>query len=103
MVNDRFLVRIKEDRLMANKADDFRTSVADIVDAGNTQLVLDLCEVKFLDSSGLGAIVSIRKMVGNDGGMVLCGLTGQVRSVFRLTRMDTIFDIFEDATLTQIG
>ena len=88
---------------MANKADDFRTSVADIVDAGNTQLVLDLCEVKFLDSSGLGAIVSIRKMVGNEGGMVLCGLTGQVRSVFRLTRMDTIFDIFEDATLTQTG
>ena len=88
---------------MANKADDFRTSVADIVDAGNTQLVLDLCEVKFLDSSGLGAIVSIRKMVGNEGDMVLCGLTGQVRSVFRLTRMDTIFDIFEDATLTQTG
>ena len=101
MVNEMFLVRVKEDRLMANKAAEFRTTIADFVEAGNTKLVLDLSEVKFLDSSGLGAIVSIRKMVGTGGSLVLCGLTEQVRSVFRLTRMDTVFEIFEDATLEQ--
>lgn len=93
------VVQVTADRLMANLAAEFRTTIADIVDDGNDSIVLDLGQVRFLDSSGLGAIVSVRKMVGPKGSLLLCGLTEQVEAVFRLTRMDTVFEIFDDASL----
>lgn len=93
------VIHVKEDRLMANLAAEFRTSIAEIVDTGNDSIILDLSQVRFLDSSGLGAIVSVRKMVGPKGTLLLCGLTEQVEAVFRLTRMDTVFEIFDDRNL----
>lgn len=93
------VIHVKEDRLMANLAAEFRSTIAEIVEEGNDSIILDLAQVRFLDSSGLGAIVSVRKMVGPKGSLLLCGLTEQVDAVFRLTRMDAVFEIFDDTTL----
>jgi anti-sigma B factor antagonist len=60
---------------------------------GHPRVVLDLAQVKFLDSSGLGAIVAVKKLLGPDRVLELSGLTPTVEKVFRLTRMDTIFTI----------
>ena len=57
--------------------------------------MLDLSEVKFLDSTGLGAIVSIKKMVGVEGSLVIYGVSGQVPRVFRITRIGSLFDVTE--------
>jgi anti-sigma B factor antagonist len=49
--------------------------------------------VQFLDSTGLGAIVSTLKRLEGDGVMVICNAGEMVMDVFRLTRMDRVFPI----------
>jgi anti-sigma B factor antagonist len=63
------------------------------IGAGNRRIVLNLSEVDFIDSSGLGAIVSSLKKIGNDGDLVICSVRETVMSLFRLTRMNRVFDI----------
>ena len=61
---------------------------------------VNLDQVEFIDSSGLGAVVSVMKHLGKGRKMDLCALTPTVEKVFRLTRMDSIFSIY--ATLEQV-
>lgn len=60
-------------------------------------VVLDLSAVTFIDSSGLGALISVLNKLGDGGDLVLCGITGAVASMFKLTRMDKVFRIFPTA------
>lgn len=76
--------------------DEMRTQTGD----GPDRVILDLTQVEFIDSSGLGAIVASMKQLGSDRRLDLAGLTPTVDKVFRLTRMDTVFRLFptlEDA------
>ncbi len=57
-------------------------------------VVLDLQNVAFIDSSGLGAIVATMKHLAPERQLVLAGLTPAVEKVFKLTRMDTVFAVF---------
>ena len=60
-------------------------------------LVLDLGEVKFMDSKAIGAMVSIRKAVAkNQGKMGLCSLHPHVAKIIKVVTLGTIFDIFPD-------
>jgi len=59
------------------------------------QIVLDLSAVTFIDSSGLGVLISCLKKAREAGGDIkLCGLTSQVRALFQLVRMHKLFDIY---------
>ena len=58
------------------------------------RVILDLSMVTFVDSSGLGAIVNAKKALGPDTRLDLCTLSGAVDKVFKLTRMDSVFDIY---------
>jgi anti-sigma B factor antagonist len=59
-------------------------------------VLLDMSEVEFLDSSGLGAVVAARKMLGSNRTLALAGLQPAVDKVMRLTHMDRVFPIFPD-------
>jgi anti-sigma B factor antagonist len=80
-------------RLDAAVAPAFRQAVLALIEGGERRLVLDLAGLEFLDSSGLGAIVSILKALGSRGALAVCGLHGAVLSLFQLTRMDKVFVI----------
>jgi anti-sigma B factor antagonist len=80
-------------RLDASVAPTFRQAVVQLVDAGDTRLLLDLERVEFMDSSGLGALVSILKALGNRGTLAVCGAQGGVLALFKLTRMDKVFTL----------
>lgn len=80
-------------RLDASVAPLFKQEVVRLIEAGDLRLVLDLEGVQFLDSSGLGAIVSILKAVGNRGTLAVCNVRGAVLSLFQLTRMDRVFTL----------
>ena len=57
--------------------------------------VLALPELKFLDSSGLGAILScLRQLNASSGELKLCGMSKGVRALFELVRMHRIFDLY---------
>jgi anti-sigma B factor antagonist len=61
----------------------------------HTKAVFDLTHVRFVDSSGLGAILSCLRQVNDAGGdLKLCGLSQPVRSLFELVRMHRIIDIY---------
>jgi anti-sigma B factor antagonist len=60
-------------------------------------VLLDLSEVEFLDSSGLGAVVAARKLLGQNHHLALAGLQPAVEKVLRLTHMDRVFPIYPTA------
>jgi anti-sigma B factor antagonist len=73
---------------------DFKTRVIDLINQGNNSFLLNLSEVDFIDSSGLVAVISILKALNlNNGSIVLCELQSPVLSLFKLTRMDQVFQI----------
>ena len=91
-----YFVSVGADRIDAAGAiqfkDGFRDAVADV----DGRIVLDLSNVDFLDSSGLGAVVAAMKLLGPDRKLEIAGLTPTVQKVFRLTRMDRVFKIHPD-------
>ena len=82
-----------EQRLDARSAPSFRDRIIDFVKAGHQRIVLDLSRVEFIDSSGIGAIVSVRKQLADQGELVICGASPTVASMFKLTRLDKVFQI----------
>lgn len=86
-------VTVLEDRIDAATAIQFKEKMREVTRDGPACVVLDLARVQFLDSSGLGAIVAVKKLLGPDRALELSGLTPTVEKVFRLTRMDSIFTI----------
>lgn len=91
------IVTVKATRIDAASAIQFKDSMRKATDKGAAHIVLDLSEVKFVDSSGLGAIVAAMKHLGEARRLDLAGLTTDVDKVFRLTRMDSIFVIHASA------
>jgi anti-sigma B factor antagonist len=84
---------IPVDELDAGNAPEFKRDIAPVLQA-NTRLVLDLSRLRFVDSSGLGAILScLRQLTAKNGDLKLCGMSKQVRAAFELVRMNRIFDI----------
>jgi anti-anti-sigma factor len=60
-------------------------------------LLIDLKNVSFMDSSGLGALLSIQKMVKSHGGeLALCNIQGQARMLLEMTTTLQLFSIYED-------
>jgi anti-sigma B factor antagonist len=90
------LVRVNEDRIDAAVAVQFKDAMRDATSGNAPRVVLDLSQVEFLDSSGLGAVVAAMKQLGPDRKLDLLGLTPSVEKVFRLTRMDSVFGLFAD-------
>ncbi|MEH2239326.1 STAS domain-containing protein [Nostoc sp.] len=79
------------------RGNELRREVSNIVDNGADILLLDLKEVRFIDSSGLGALVSAMQIVRNaNGKLFICSINDQVRMLFELTKMDRIFKTFAD-------
>ena len=92
------IVKPLERRMDARSAPDFRRQMGDLIAAGHRQLVLDLSEVDFIDSSGLGAIVSSLKALGDQGDLLVVGTRPPVAQLFKLTRMDRVFRMFPETT-----
>lgn len=86
-------VIVLEDRIDAASAIQFKEEMREVTRTADRRVVLDLARVMFLDSSGLGAIVAVKKLLAPDRVLELSGLTPTVEKVFRLTRMDSIFTI----------
>jgi len=94
---DTQLLEVRATRIDAAAAIGFKDAVRTAVRGGRGRVVLDLSAVEFVDSSGLGAIVAAMKALPNGRQLDLAGLHGAVAQVFRLTRMDQVFAIHDDA------
>ena len=82
-------------RLDVTNVDQFRREVIDISASKPKFLLIDLKDISFMDSSGLGALVAALKTIRNSGGeLALCSPTDQVQMLFDLTSMGTIFKVY---------
>ena len=90
------VIEVAEKRIDAAVAVRFKDRMRELTDHPAKRVILDLAQVEFLDSSGLGAVVGAMKQLGEDRRLDLVGLTPMVDKVFRMTRMDSVFAIFPD-------
>ena len=81
--------------LTASEAPAFQTAVEALIQ-DSKQVVLDLSQIQFIDSSGLGTLVSLnRKLIRDGGELRLAGITRPVATVFELTRLHRFFEIYD--------
>ncbi|HMB14931.1 MAG TPA: STAS domain-containing protein [Pelovirga sp.] len=89
------IITVEEERMDAHNSGNLKERMLQLFDEGKCQLVIDLTAVRFIDSSGLGALVSgFKNASARDGSLKLCCLQPQVRSMFELTRLHRVFEIF---------
>ena len=104
LVGDVLVVQPFEPRLDAHVAVNFKETMVNFIKEGHKRIVLNLSNVEFIDSSGLGAIVSSLKTLGLKGELAICGPRDTVLTLFKLTRMDKVFRIFtqEEETIAAL-
>ena len=74
-----------------------RDAIRDLIGKGQRRILLDLGEVNYIDSSGLGELVSAYTSARNQGASLkLLKLTKKVHDLLQLTKLYTVFDIYDD-------
>jgi anti-sigma B factor antagonist len=88
------VVVLPGEQLDASNAKDFKRDIAPVL-VENSKVVFDMSQLRFVDSSGLGAFLScLRQLNAAGGDLKLFGLTKPVRALFELVRMHRLFDIY---------
>ena len=95
-VQDVAVVTLDQDYLDAGNSTEFKKQLKE-VDGSANKIVLDLAKVSFVDSSGLGAILSgLRRATQAGGGLKICGVSQSVKVLFELIGMHKIVQIFDN-------
>ena len=93
-IGDVAVVTLLGEILDASNSKEFKQDIAPVLEA-NPKLVFDMSQLQFVDSSGLGSILScLRQLNAVGGDLKLSGMSKPVRALFELVRMHRIFDIF---------
>ena len=96
---DATIITFTDEKILEDK--DIRAiqeSIMSVIEqAGRINLILDFCNVRFLSSAVLGLLIRISKKVyERDGQLKLCNISPKIYEIFRITRLNKIFDIYED-------
>ena len=79
------------------KAKQLRRHVSDVMTTGVDVVLIDLQNITFIDSSGLGGLISAQRIVQTaNSKLFLCSVNNQAKMLFELTKMNQIFKIFAD-------
>ncbi len=93
--NEIVIIYVKEERLDAHNSGDLKIEMQRLFEEGNKNVLVDLHDVRFIDSSGLGALVSgFKNAISHHGNLKLSALQTQVKSMFELTRLHRVFEIY---------
>jgi anti-sigma B factor antagonist len=93
-----------EGQLIVGNRQELKATIQQALDNGERKLLVDFAKTGYIDSSGLGALVSISKKVREQGGELrLSGLNEDLRSLFELTKLDTLFAIADDSAQALSG
>jgi anti-sigma B factor antagonist len=83
--------------VLGDETEALRNSVRELIGKGKKKIVLNLAEVDYIDSSGVGELVASFTAVRNSGGeLKLLNLTQKVHDVLNVTKLYTVFDIKDD-------
>jgi len=88
-------------RLNATVAPEIKADLTAALSASGTKLILNLSNISFIDSTGIGTLISALKTARqNDSTFQLCCVKAEVMSLLKLMKLDKIFDIFESEEQT---
>ena len=90
------LVVSVDGQLVVANRQELKQMVLKAIEEGESRFVIDFSGTGYIDSSGLGVLVSVSKKIREAGGELrLCGLNEDLRMLFELTKLDTLFTINE--------
>jgi anti-sigma B factor antagonist len=91
------ILTVDGDLVIGESESTFKRTVNRLLEEGKVNLLVDMRKVGFLDSSGLGALVRAMTSSQKEGGQTkLLGAGPQVRKLLEMTRLDSVFENFDD-------
>jgi len=92
---DNAVIVVAQGDVTLAESPEFHQELVDLCESAPGRLIIDLSNVAYMDSSGVGSLVDIYRKVRSRGGkMALVGLTEAVRSLFEITKLDSFFSIY---------
>ncbi len=89
------VVRLAGAQLDASSVEEFKRDIAQVLEE-HAQVIFDLSQLGFVDSSGLGSLLfCLRQVQARGGDLKLCSISKSVRALFELVRMHRLFHIFD--------
>jgi anti-sigma B factor antagonist len=78
-------------------ASTFRDAIRELAAAAKPKVLINLAEVTYIDSSGIGELVSgFTTVSGNGGHLKLVGLSKRIKDLLQITKLYTVFDVYDD-------
>ncbi|MEQ1484346.1 STAS domain-containing protein [Methyloglobulus sp.] len=96
-INGCNVLTILDERIDAHNSGELKEYLLQMIEHGEQQIIVQLVHVRFIDSSGLGALLSGNKhIIAKSGRFALTNIQKQVLSMFELTRLNRVFEIYAD-------
>jgi len=96
-VGDVTVVDVSGRITLGEGSSELRDALRDLVAKGNKKILLNLGDVSYIDSSGIGELVSGFTSVSNQGGQLkLLNLTKRVKDLLQITKLYTVFEVHDD-------
>lgn len=96
-INGYNVLTILDERIDAHNSGELKEILLQAIEGGENRIIVHLGHVRFIDSSGLGALLSGNKhILAKSGKLALTNIQKQVLSMFELTRLNRVFDIYGD-------
>src|SRR5215472_10066543 len=96
-VGDVTLVEAAGRITLGDSVTQLRDQIRELLDEGRVKILLNLANVTYIDSSGIGELVTAYSRVKRQGGTLkLLKLTQRIRDLLQITKLSTVFEVFED-------
>ncbi len=96
-VGDVIVVDVSGRITLGEGSSNLREGIRGLLTQGNKKILLNLGEVSYIDSSGIGELVSGFTSVANQGGQLkLLNLTKRVRDLLQITKLYTVFEVYDE-------
>lgn len=88
-------VKPQEKSLEGANSRELKKKITEYINQGNKIIVLNISNIEFMDSSGIGTLITILKLLASQQGkIVLCEVREAILRIFTLTRLDLVFKVF---------
>ena len=91
------IVSVSGDLVIGDSEAAFKKEVLRLLEQGKVDLLIDCTNLRFVDSTGLGALVRAMTTSQNEGGQAkLLGVGPHLKKLLEMTKLDSVFEIFDD-------